>query len=256
MKRKNTEHIRLDIIMLILTLGLQTLMEIILTVNSILSADVLYLDTIFPDIANTAVSILEIGAMSVGLSIICAALFMGKKRFPYLPIYTTGIFYRRILALAMTMIVGTVSVEDILMSVSVFILDITVLTIATVLISAFANKYRRDSLENKDASALFDENALKTHVAPVYPFKKIYGKGNPLQSALLSIGILLSAVKIVSRTAGIIIAAPESILMTVGGYASDLLIVVVSYAISCLLLSVLYGENEKRKAMRVLYKED
>lgn len=256
MKRKNTEHIRLDIIMFILTFGFQTLMEIILTVNSILSADVLYLDTIFPNIANTVVSILEVGAMSVGLSMICAALFMGKKRFPYLTIYAASIFYRRILALAMTMLVGTLAIEDILMSVSVFILDITVLTIATVLISLFANKYRRVALENKDASALFDENALKTHVYPVYPFKKIYGKGNHLQSALLSIGILLSAVKIVSRTVGIIIAAPESILMTVGGYMSDLLIVVVSYAISCLLLSVLYGENEKRKAMRILYKED
>ena len=252
MKSKKAEHLRLDIIMLILTFGIQTLMEILLTVNSILSTNVLYMDTVFPDIAVTAVSVLEIAAMSVGFSIICAAFFMGKKKAPFLLIYAGAALYRRLLAAGITLLIGSLAIEDILMSVSIFVLDLAVLAFAAVIASIFATKYRRTSAAY-GPSTLFTDKELKTDIDPIYPFKKLYGKGNLLQSSLLSIGILLSAVKVISRTVGLIIAAPDNILMTVGSYVGDILIVVISYAISCLLLSVLYGQNEKRKAMRILY---
>ena len=255
MKKPASKHIRLDLIMLSITFGLQTLMEIILSVNSILATDIAYKETIFPDIATTAVSILEVTAMSAGLSLICVALFMGKKRFLYLPIFAAASLYRRVLASTITLLIDELSVGDLLMSLSVFILDITVLSIATLIIDAFAKRYRSVSVDTK-VSALFSDGELVTKIDPIYPFKKIYGKGNLLQSALLSIGILLSAVMIISRTAGIIIAPPENIPMTIVGYIGDILIVPLSYAISCFLLSWLYSKNEKRAAMRQLFKED
>ena len=94
-----------------------------------------------------------------------------------------------------------------------------------------------------------------TDTDPIYPFKKIYGKDNSLQNALLFIGILLSAVMLVSRTVGIFMTPKINLPMTVIGYVGDILIAPLSYAISCLLLSVIYARNEKRKAMRKLFEE-
>ena len=105
------------------------------------------------------------------------------------------------------------------------------------------------------ASALFSNAVEKPDLSAIYPFTKIYGKGNPLQGCLLTLSILLSAVKLISRTVALFLSFPESILLTVGGYASDLLIVVISYALSCLVLSILYSQNEKRLALKKLYGE-
>ena len=255
MKKRVSENIRLDLIMLLLTFGLHTLMEILLSVNSILSTDVAYMDTVFPDIATTAASLLEIVTMSVGLSLICVAFFMGKKKIVYLSIFAAASLYRRILASVITLLIDTLSVGDLIMSVSVFLLDIAVLAAAAVIISIFSKKYIR-SAAIKESSALFTEGALKTEIDPIYPFKKIYGKGNSLQSALLSLGILLSAVMIISRTVGIILTPQVNIPMTIVGYVGDVLIVPLSYAVSCFLLSWLYAKNEKRKAMRQLFEAD
>ncbi|MBQ8850290.1 MAG: hypothetical protein IJ011_08180 [Clostridia bacterium] len=257
MKKQRSEHIRLDIIMLALTFGIHTLIEILLSVNSILSSDILYLDTVFPDITATAQSVFEVIAMSVGFSIIAVAFFMGHKKTPYILIYAGATVYRRLLAVAITLLInGALELDDLLMSLSVLILDVALLGVAAIISHIFSKKYRKKLAMEQNASVLFDSKAPKTDIASIYPFKKIYGKDNLLQGCLLSLGILLSAVKIISRTLALFITAPDSILMTVGGYAGDILIVVISYAVSCLLLSWLYGKNEKRKAMRILYNKD
>lgn len=255
MKKRASEHIRLDLIMLILTFGMHTLIELLLSVYSILSTDVAFMDTVFPDIATTAVSLLDVVTMSAGLSFICVALFMGKKKLPYLSIFAAASLYRRSLASVITLLIDTLSVWDLIVSVSVFLLDIAVLAAAAVIISIFSKRYIR-SASIKESSALFTEGELKTDTDPIYPFKKIYGKGNSLQSALLSLGILLSAVMIILRTVGIILTPQVNIPMTIVGYVGDVLIVPLSYAISCFLLSWLYSRNEKRKAMRVLFDGD
>ncbi len=257
MKKQKYGHIRLDLIMLALTFGLQTIMEILLTVNSILSTDILYMDTFFPDIMTTAVSVLEVAAMSIGLSIVAVAFFMGHKNAPYVLIYVGATVYRRLLAVGITLLInGTVGLDDLLMSLSVLILDAAVLAVAVLICHLFSKKYRTASALAENGSALFGEGEKTVDISPIYPFKKIYGKGNLLQGCLLALGILLSAVKIVSRTLALTIALPDSALMTVGGYVGDLIIIVISYAVSCLLLSVLYSRNERRKAMRILYSED
>ena len=257
MKKQNTQHIRLKLIMIGLTLGVQTLIEILMSVNSILSTDIIYYESIFPDIFNTAVSILEIAAMSIGLSFIATALFMGKRSLQYALIFAGAVLYRRIFALGITLLLnGSLELDDILMSISVFLLDLAVLIAALIICNLFAKKYRRNLAYLPNETALFGEESNGTCVSPVYPFQKIYGKDNLLQGCLLSIGILLSAVKVITRTFGLFIAAPDSIMLTVGGYIGDIVIIALSYAISCLLLSVLYGENEKRKAMHILYNKD
>ena len=256
MKRKGSAHIRLDIIMLIITFGAQTLMEIILTVNSILSTDILYMDTVFPDVMTTAVSVIEVAAMSAALSIICAALFMGIRLLPFFLIYSAAVLYRRLLAVGITLLIGDLALEDLFMSLSVILLDIVLLGIAVIIIKYLAGKYRLHHATEETASALFTDGTLKTDIRPIYPFTKLFKWSNLLQRALLSIGILLSSVKLISRTVGLIIYPTEDLLMTVAGYAGDLIIVIISYAVSCLVLSLIYGQNEKRKAMKLLYGED
>lgn len=257
MKKQISEHIRLDLIMLALTFGIHTAIEIILSVNSILSTDILYYNTIFPDILTTSVSILEVVVMCVGYSLIATAFFMGHKKLPYILIYTGAVIYRRILATAITLLInGGLDIDDIFMTLSVLILDILLLAVASIVAHIFSKKYRKVTAMAQNSSVLFDSNDIKPDIEPIYPFKKIYGKGNPLQGCLLTLGILLSAVKIISRTTALFIALPDSIIMTVGGYFSDVIIIVISYAVSCFLLSWLYSKNEKKQAMRKLYEED
>ena len=262
MKKRASEHVRLDLIMLTLTFGIQTLIQIILSLNDLLASNVVYAESIFTDIASIAVNMLEISAMTAGLSIICVTRFMGKKKFPYSAIYAGSVLYRRLLALLTTLLFyESISVDDIWFSVSAFILDITMLTIAIVIFDIFAKKFRRKAVSHKKSSALFDEDATDINYTSVYPFKKIYGKGNTLQSALLSIGIMLSAVKIISRSIDILNMlinryTPENLLYVILSYVTDIMIVALSYAISCYLLSVIYGQNEKRVAMRTLFEKD
>ena len=256
MKIKDSKHIRLDIIMLMITFGAQTLMEIILTVNSILSTDILYMDTVFPDIMTTAVTVIEVAAMSAALSIICAVLFMGIKILPFLLIYSGSVIYRRLLAVLITLLIGDLALDDLFMSLLVIILDIILLCIAVFIAKLLAKKYRLSHATAERDSALFTDGALKTDVDPVYPFTKLFKWSNLLQRALLWMGILLSSAKLITRTVGIITYQNQDIIMTVAGYGCDLIIVIISYAVSCLALSVLYSQNEKKRAMRVLYGED
>lgn len=262
MKNKASKHVRLDLIMFALTFGIQTLIQIILPLNDILASNVEYAESIFTDIASIAVNMLDIAAMTVGLSIICVTRFMGKKKLPYSAIYAGSVLYRRLLALLTTLLFyGSIAVDDIWFSISAFILDITMLTIAIVIFDIFAKKFRRRAVSQKTGSTLFDEDTSKINYSSVYPFKKIYGKGNTLQSALLSIGIMLSAVKIISRSIDILNMlingyTPENLLYVILSYVTDIMIVALSYAISCYLLSVIYGQNEKRAAMRALFEKD
>ena len=257
MKKKISEHIRLDLIMLSLTFGIHTIIEIILSINSILSTDILYYNTLFPDILTTAVSILEIVVMCIGFSLIAVAAFMEHKKLPYILIYTGAVIYRRVLANAITLLInGSLEIDDIFMSLSVLVLDLLLLAVALLIAHIFSRKYRKTLAFTQKTSILFDSNDIRPDIEPIYPFKKIYGKGNLLQGCLLAFGILLSAAKIISRTTALFITLPSSVLMTVGGYFSDLLIIVISYAVSCFLLSLLYSQNEKKRAMHMLYGKD
>ena len=257
MKKNSSKHIRLDLVLLIITFGLHTVIELTLSVNSILWTDTLYRDTIFPDILTSLQSLLEMAVISCGLCLLSAVFFMGLKKLPYVLIYLSALLYRRLLAIGITLIInGEIALDDIFMSFFSLLLDGLTLVIAIFIIYLFSKNYRRRAVMVAKASALFSNAVEKPDLSAIYPFTKIYGKGNPLQGCLLTLSILLSAVKLISRTVALFLSFPESILLTVGGYASDLLIVVISYALSCLVLSILYSQNEKRLALKKLYGED
>lgn len=257
MKKNSSKHIRLDLVLLIITFGLHTVIELTLTVNSILWTDTLYRDTVFPDILNALQSLLEMAVISAGLAVIATVFFMGLKKLSCILIYSGALVYRRILAIGITLIInGEIALDDIFMSLSSLLLDALILAVAVFIIRLFSRNYRLRTAMAAKASALFGDTIEKPELSVIYPFTKIFGKGNPLQGCLLALGVLLSAVKLITRTIALFVSLPDSILLTVGGYASDLLIVIISYALSCLLLSVLYSQNEKRLAIKKLYKED
>ncbi len=263
MKNKEFKPIRLNLVMLAITFGIHTLIEIILSTNSILSTNILYKETIFPDIFIILQSLLDVAVMSAGLSIIAAAFFMGHKKTTYILIYIGAVIYRRLLATAITLLISEVAMEDILISCTYLALDMLILGIALIIIELFARNYKRRSAISSSASSLFSDKIEKPNISAVYPFTKIYGKDNPLQGCLLVLSVLLSAVNIIAHTVELIqvcISKPDNMWTVVGiysaTYAVDLIIIVISYAIPCLLLSVLYSQNEKRKAMYLLYKKD
>jgi len=257
MKKTESKNIRLDLYMFALTFGVQAIISFILTpIYSVFAADYIYRATIFTDIIRTLIDVFDVAAMTVGFSILAVAAFMGHKKFKYVIIYLGAVLFRRLGSIATTLIINhALEFDEIMMSLSVFALDIVLLLTTLLIVILFSRSYRKSLAMSSDEPILFNADAVKTDISKLYPFKKIYSRHNMLQVCLLTIGILLSAVKLISRTFAIIIESTESVMLTIGGYVGDVLIIIISYAISCFLLSWLYGRNEKKKALQKIYED-
>ena len=124
-------------------------------------------------------------------------------------------FLRRIADLIMTIIIyGAIDGTDIL-SILFSVAMETVQVLAVYLISSCV---------------------LKNHEVPTaeyLPLKKIYSKGNPLQISAIFAGLVLSAVKVLSRIIyDVFYGLPESlieVLSMILFYASDMLVSVIAY---------------------------
>ena len=98
------------------------------------------------------------------------------------------------------------------------------------------------------SSALFSDS-YAPDLSDVYPFRKFYSKGNPVQRCLLIIGIILASLKVLSRVIfDIDYGAPESFeecLVMAVYYLSDLLIGLIFYLIASFILSRIFQEKSR-----------
>lgn len=254
MKKAYKTYVRLDLVMLITTFAASALISFVLTpLYSVFASDVIYGYTIIPELIRAAIDLLDIALMSVAFSIITVALFMKKRPTRFMLIYVASVLFRRLSLILVTFVTnGQVSIDDVLMSVSDLIFELILLAVIFAFSAYVFRKYCKSTLLKAKASALFGDGEGSDDVSALYPFKKIYSRSNPLQTCLLRNGIILSAVRIISRIIwDISYGAPSDageVLLMAAYYLSDVVIVVISYALSCLLISCLYRLYQKRSA--------
>lgn len=257
MKKVRSKHISLELVMLVLSFSIQALITLVFNpIQTVLISDIAFANTIIPDLVRGVIDLLDTAAMTVGFSLIAVAFFMRLPKAKLIYIYACSLILRQTLSIIISLLFnGTIEIDELLMSVSVLFFDAIALGIAILIARHFSKKYLYSSALQQKASLLFNDNSHKDNENSIYPFKKIYSRKNPLQSALLAYGIFLSAVKIFSRTVGLVFIRPD-ILITVSGYVTDILVFAISYAFACFLLSKLYSKNESRKAMEKLFKDE
>jgi membrane protein DedA with SNARE-associated domain len=223
---------------------------VITPIYSILAADVLQSASLAADTARTLIDILDVCAMSGGFAFIAVSLFMNMKWVKFAVIYIGAVLFRVICAILTTFILNrTIGIEEIVVSVSVFTAHVIILILAICISLMIFKKFRRKQALYESHAALLSENEEEVNkdFSSLYPFTKIFDFKNSLQSILFSTSLLLSIVKMASRTISLTIEIPDSWLMTLSGYFCDMLIFPIAYAFSCFLLSFLYSINKKRK---------
>ncbi len=266
MKKNRSRHIRLDITMLIITFSVCTLMMFFLVpLYTVLSANAVITDNFafILEIIDICTYTLNFSIMVIGFSFISVAFFMDlKKKLLYVLIYISVILFRQLSAVAVDFIwEGVISADDIFNSIITVLLDCVVLAFVLIIVNIFAKNHLRRSALQQKASLLFNNDNASKNIETLYPFKKIYSTKNPLQNCILSIGILLSSVNLIQRTYDLYDTLNGSTgnmsleigLSIAGGYVTDIILIIIAYAISCFLLSLLYSKNEKRLAMAKLY---
>ena len=159
-------------------------------------------------------------------------------------IYVTACFVRRCASLLITGIIYSgVSDTDIFSVILYLILETAQIAIVATLANSAAKKYHERRVEIKKAADIVGD----VRNIPKIDFSKVFSKDNPMLVSVLKSGILLSAIKIVTRIIyDINYGAPsgfsEILIMSVY-YFSDLLICVIFYTVCWLFLSKLYRKE-------------
>lgn len=264
MNKTNSKHIRLDLCMLILVFGINALIIFLITPIRTVYGMSATTPPWFNDLLTTISVILETAAMTSGFSILAVVYFMDiKKKYKYFLVYVGGLVFKRIALFGTSFLTyrlldelpekpadfAEFFMDQIFMSLEVFLWDCLFLLAVALICYFFAKKQaEKNALQKKVSSLLNDETPAASAGVP-YPFKKIYSIGNLLQSCLLVIAILFAGINIVIRTSGLIVfGATESIPSIIGGYATDILLFVISYALACFLITSLNKLNGRRIA--------
>ena len=210
------------------------------------ASDIVISVTFIPLAVELVLDILDILAFVICYSLIIysAVTRHSAKTFTLCGIYISACLVRRIATLIMTFITdGVIGGNDILSVVVYFLLEAAQAVIVTAIASGAAKKYHKRAAEMEKAARRVGDSSNYKNLE----FTQVYSKNNPLQSSALKVGILLSAVKILTRVIyDISYGAPTSaseVLTMVIYYFSDMLICVVFYALCWLIFSKLYKRD-------------
>ncbi len=250
MKTKN-----LSLMMLSVTFGLSAVLSLGLTLGlQYANTDIVLYASILPEVLGALIELCEILIYSFGFSVLIAATYMGKS----LPqvvglsaILSAACVFRRLCDLVSILIVfKELGIADFIEGVTYLLLDLILVWAMLWLIRGQFARYKRKRATTKKGSSLFSPEANYTPVLSDYfPFRKTYSNRNPVQVSLLTIAIIRSAVKLLSRVIyDIGYGAPESfeeVLIMSVYYLSDLLIGVLFYAVAILFLEKLFQRFKK-----------
>ncbi len=208
--------ISLSVIFLLSTLVLSPL-YIISTSNAI------YLGTVLPDITDLLLDICDIAAYAIGFSVIIYSVYRltARKATGFIVTYCIAVFLKYTLNIVVTTVFESrFDISYLAWPVLYFLFDIIILLLVFLISNA--------SLKNVRASKI-----------ALIPFNRFYSSENPLQASALKVGILLAAVKVVTRLVyDFSYGLPQSIidaLWMLVYYLSDILICFVIYLISLLI---------------------
>ena len=159
----------------------------------------------------------------------------------------------RLLSLVLELLMaGAIGADDFVSVGVYFALDMLTFGAVLAIVAYELEKYGKYLIEWKKVQRDLGQNELPP---ALYPFQKLFNRGNPLQVCALKIGILLSSAKILSRIIfDLYYGAPTSLsetLIMVIYYLSDILIGVLVYATMLWIFALLY----KKKANKDLTHE-
>ncbi len=135
---------------------------------------------------------------------------------------------------------GMITLSDIKYPIIYFIFDMLIFTAVCIAASVKSKRYHEQRAEIQKSNSVLGKRTPSVH-EEIFEGKKILSFKNPLHFSAFFTGALLSAVKILTRIIyDINLGAPTSVgdaLWMITYYASDVLILVLVYAVSLLLFS-------------------
>ena len=164
-------------------------------------------------------------------------------------IYCVAVFLKYAANLGITLIFdGKVSAETVVYVLAYFALDsIILLAIALITASTFKKYNERRAITKKANNAI--GKATLSVEEELFGGNRLFVLSNPLHRSALFTGIILSAIKIVSRILfDIAYGAPKTLsdaLWMIAYYISDILIAIIVYAIS-LYMFTHFNEKEQK----------
>ena len=212
------------------------------------SSNVIMSVTAIPEIIKAASDLFEIVAFALCYSIIifAAMTYSTKKAVSLSVIYVSACVLRRVIDLLITFILNSYIASDDILSV-VFYLLMETAQVAFVLLVAIhvAKNYQMRRAELKKAARHLG-SPVKVYAID---FDKVYSGSNPMHRIMLSAGVMLSIIRILSRIRyDIFYGAPTStaeIITMVVYYLFDIFVCIGFYAISWFVLSKMHEMNKK-----------
>ena len=198
------------------------------------SNNIVYMNSFLMYVIEIGLQILDIAVYSVAFSFFVYMMYRYTLRgaIPFFGIYVGLTALRRVASLALEILFsGAIGADDISSTAIYFALDLITCLIVIAIAAYECKKY---GVYLKEWKKIQRDLGKDTTPPALCPFEKVFSKSNPLQVCALKIGILLSAVKILSRIIfDLYIGAPTGIsdlLIMIIYYLSDILIGVVVYA--------------------------
>ncbi len=209
-------------------------------------SDITVSQTILPRIVAIVLELAETAAFAFCYSVIIFAAVVRSTRsgFAFFGIYAAACLVRRACVLLITFLTYRYIDENDIFGVCAalafeYIMAFAVSTVAVVL----GNRYRDNCKEIQKAARIAGDSSVNLSLE----FTSVFSKKNPLQVAMLTAGIILSAVKLGMRISSDIkyssfFGAPTGvgeILIMIVYYLSDILVCAIFYALSWLIITKL-----------------
>ncbi len=203
-------------------------------VYSTVSNNIVYMNSFLMYAIEIGLQILDVALYSVVFAFFVYAIscYGTRPSMPFFASYAILTALRRVASLLLELwISGAIGADDISSVIVYFVLDILTALVVVAIAAHEFKRYREYLMEWKKLRRSAGEDTTPPLLCP---FEKVFSKQNPLQVCALKVGILLSAVKIISRIIfDLYIGAPTGVvdlLVMIIYYLSDILIGVVVYA--------------------------
>lgn len=208
--------------------------------------------TLLPDVLELLTDIAELAAFAICYSLVIFAAVHSslKSAMRLCGVYTCAVALRRAASLAVSLLeFGSIGLDDVV-SVAIYAVLDTAQIFAVAAIAAHCQKKCATGVSAKKASGASTMEVDACRVSDI-KFRSVYSPREPLQRSALLAGIMLAAIKIISRIIfDIFYGAPEGIseiaVMT-AYYLSDILTGVCFYALSTLIFYLLLKKREHLK---------
>ena len=241
--------------MALFSLGLFAILSLGLTLfYNYCNTDILLYSSVLPEILKMLIDLLEVGIYAICFSLLLFSAFFRHENAPSLSllfIYIGALVFRRICDLVGVLILyGSLDSLDLTYAMVYILLDTALGLTVFFLSRSGANRYYRNQANALRGGALFGDGEVRLSTESIHPFRSIIDTKNLIQSRVLTVAIVLSGIKVLSRLVyDIDYGAPADVkefFIMVVYYLSDLFLAVIFYVLSILVLNKLFKHKQKK----------